>query len=138
MSSVEGKIVERKAQCSCGNLSIVIEGEPKEVCVCNCFACQKYTGSAFGVSTYWPKSAVKKIGGTSAMFRWISEAGRWIDKHFCSRCGDTVYWYVEFDLDAVGIPIGQFDDPLSLRPQISYWTKFKHPWVELSADIQRL
>ncbi len=128
----------RQARCSCGRLAISIEGEPKEVCVCNCLACQKYTGSAFGVSTYWPRSAIREVVGPSTMFRRISEAGRWIDKHFCSRCGDTVYWYVEFDLDVVGIPVGVFDDPLSLRPQVSYWTKSKHPWVGLPSDLRQL
>src|SRR5262245_3010749 len=109
----------RHARRTCGRLSIAIDGAPKEVCVCNCFACQKYTGSAFGVSTYWPKSAIKEIKGDSIMYRRISEAGRWIHKHFCRTCGDTIYWYVEFDLDAVGIPVGVFDEPLSLRPSIS-------------------
>lgn len=128
----------RKAECSCGQLSIAVDGDPKEVCVCNCFACQKVTGSAFGVSTYWPKSSVVEISGESLVFRRVSEAGRWIDRHFCPKCGDTIYWYVEFDLDAVGVPIGNFTDPMSLQPQISYWTKSKYPWVGLHAGLKVL
>jgi hypothetical protein len=128
----------RKAECSCGQLSISINGDPKEVCICNCSACQKYTGSAFGVSTYWPKSAIVNISGDSVMFRRLSDTGRWIDKHFCPRCGDTIFWYVEFDLDAVGIPIGNFTNPMSLRPQVSYWTKAKHSWVGLPDDLKLL
>jgi hypothetical protein len=38
-----------------------------------------------------------------------------IDRHFCPTCGDTIYWYIEFDRDAVGIPIGNFEDPVSLQ-----------------------
>jgi hypothetical protein len=49
--------------CPCCRSSIVVEGEPKGVCVCICLACQKNSGSAFGVSTYWPKSAVVQTSG---------------------------------------------------------------------------
>jgi len=130
--------MRRKAECSCGQLSITIDGDPKEICVCNCLACQKYTGSAFGVSTYWPKAAIVDVSGESRMFRRVSDGNRWIDKHFCPVCGDTIYWYVEFDLDAVGIPIGNFADPRSLHPQLSYWTRSKHSWVTLPGSLRYL
>ena len=121
----------RSARCSCGQLSVIVTGEPQEVLLCHCFECQRYSGSAFGVSTYWPKASVQLITGESRTFRRISDAGRWIERHFCSTCGDTVYWYVEFDLDGIGIPIGVFADPRSLTPISSYWHRSKHPWVEV-------
>ena len=37
----------RTASCCCGQLSIEIEGEPRGVGVCHCFACQRRTGSVF-------------------------------------------------------------------------------------------
>ncbi|MGH6891554.1 MAG: GFA family protein [Dongiaceae bacterium] len=126
----------RKAECSCGQLSIATDGDPKEICVCNCLACQKYTGSAFGIPNYWPKSAIVAISGESRMFRRVSDANRWIEKHFRPVCGDTIYRYVEFDLDAVGIPVGNFADPLSLRPQVSYWARSKHSWVTLPEGLK--
>jgi hypothetical protein len=124
----------RTATCSCGQLSVAVAGEPKEVLLCHCLECQKYTGSAFGVSTYWPKSSVRSVAGASRMFRRVSDAGRWVDRHFCPSCGDTVYWYVEFDLDAIGIPIGNFADPLSLKPAASYWNRSRHPWLRIPQE----
>jgi len=124
----------RSARCSCGQLSVVVTGEPQEVLLCHCFECQRYSGSAFGVSTYWPKASVQSITGESKTFRRISDAGRWIERHFCSTCGDTVYWYAEFDIGGIGIPIGVFADPRSLTPISSYWHRSKHSWVEVPEE----
>ncbi len=132
------QVMAKKAECSCGRLSFTVEGEPSAVCLFNCLAGQKYSGSAFGVSTYWPKSAVVQTSGESRLFRRISYAGRAIDKHFCPNCGDTVYWFVEFDEDAVGISVGVFEDPLQLRPKISYRTRSKQSCLGLSVELECL
>lgn len=109
--SVKCQVAARRAECSFDRLSIIVEGEPNEVCVRDCMACQKNSGSAYGGSTELPKSAVVQTlgaSGESRLFRWISDAGRTIDSDFCPICGDTVFWFVEFDEDAVEIPFGVF------------------------------
>jgi len=37
----------RTASCSCGQLRIQVEGEPRGVGICHCLACQQRTGSVF-------------------------------------------------------------------------------------------
>ena len=54
--------MSRIASCSCGQLKLIMQGDPTEVTVCHCFERQKSTGSAFGISAYWPKSACLSIG----------------------------------------------------------------------------
>ncbi len=39
----------REAACHCGQLRLEVTGEPQTVSICNCLACQRRTGSAFGV-----------------------------------------------------------------------------------------
>lgn len=39
----------REATCHCGQLRLTVEGEPFAVSICNCLACQRPTGSAFGM-----------------------------------------------------------------------------------------
>ena len=39
----------REATCHCGQLSLTVDGEPFAVSICNCLACQRRTGSAFGM-----------------------------------------------------------------------------------------
>lgn len=119
----------RTAACSCRTLSVAVGGEPTYVIVCNCLDCQKRTGSAFGVSTYWPKSAITKIFGESTVWRRLGWEGRWLDYHFCPACGSTVFWYVEWDTDQIGIALGNFADPNFNAPDSAYWCENKHPWV---------
>src|SRR5688500_731246 len=40
-------MTSRIASCSCGQLRIQVEGEPRGVGICNCLACQRRTGSVF-------------------------------------------------------------------------------------------
>ena len=101
----------RTAICSCGALSIAVEGEPSYFGACSCRACQKATGSVFSMSAYFPKSAVAAIAGAHRLYRRQSDGGRELDFHFCPTCASTVFWYAEFDPDSIGISVGNFTDP---------------------------
>jgi hypothetical protein len=126
----------RTAACSCGQLTVEVTGEPDFVAACNCLECQKSTGSVFGVSTYWPKSAVVAISGASACWRRSSWKGRWLDNYFCPVCGSTIYWYAEMSPGSIGISAGNFADPAFPAPQHAVWCESKHPWVKFPAGCQ--
>jgi hypothetical protein len=53
---------ERIAKCSCGNLTVTARGEPLDVYLCNCTACQRGTGTAFSYAAIFPESAVSSAG----------------------------------------------------------------------------
>jgi hypothetical protein len=91
----------RIAHCCCGSLSAEATGEPSLVCVCHCTECQRRTGSAFGVSTYFPKDQVR-TEGPSKVYARGSDSGRKVELHFCPDCGTSVFWYTEFFLHDVG------------------------------------
>ena len=93
-------------------------------------------GSVFGVSTYWPKSALVSIAGKSTCWRRSSWKGRWIDNFFCPVCGSTVYWYAEATPDSIGISAGNFADPAFPPPTYAVWSESKHPWVTLPAGCK--
>ena len=50
--------MSRKAQCSCGGLKVILQGEPSMVVTCNCLKCQKRTGSVFGAGAYFDNEQV--------------------------------------------------------------------------------
>ena len=41
--------MHREAQCSCGQVKLVVDGEPVRIAVCHCYSCQLRTGSTLGV-----------------------------------------------------------------------------------------
>jgi hypothetical protein len=51
--------MSRIAHCCCGSLRAEATGEPALLGVCYCTECQRRTGSAFGVGTYFAKEQVR-------------------------------------------------------------------------------
>ena len=59
----------RTATCACGRLSIRCLGEPTNVSLCHCLACQKRTGSTYGVAAFFWRKAVEPQGATRSYAR---------------------------------------------------------------------
>jgi hypothetical protein len=49
------------ACCSCGQLQVTTTGEPVRISVCHCLACQRRTGSAFGVQARFRYAVVRTV-----------------------------------------------------------------------------
>jgi hypothetical protein len=122
--------VERLAKCACGSVSVSVSGEPVAHSVCHCNNCKKRTGSAFGISAYFPKQAMASVKGEMNVYAFHN-ASRNEDqqRHFCSKCGTTVYWFASTLPDVVGIAGGCFaDNPLG-EPTITASHSKKLDWV---------
>lgn len=130
--------MERTAQCSCGQLSVTVEGDPELVVLCNCTQCQRRTGSAFGIGAYFKRDRVTAISGERTIFERSSDSSRTAKAHFCPACGTTVYWQLEMWPDTYGFAVGCFSDPSFPQPQISAWSVTKHEWVELPSDCREV
>ena len=124
----------RTAHCCCGSLRAEVTGERTFLGVCHCTECQRRTGSAFGVGTYFPKEQVHTEGPSKVYVR-SSDSGRKIEHHFCPDCGSTVFWYSERFPDLIGIPVGAFADPSMPRPPVSVWETTQHPWVTFDHEL---
>jgi hypothetical protein len=127
---------KRRAACSCGKLTITIDGEPVRVSVCHCLACQRRTGSAFGAQAWFPVEKVE-ISGPSTRYVRTGDSGMQIPFHFCPDCGTTMYWRLEDFPGVIAIAVGAFADPTFPGPQVSvYHESRRHRWVNLPDDIQ--
>ena len=83
----------RAAACHCGQLRLEVAGDPFAVCICNCFACQRRTGSAFGMQAGFKADQVQVAGRFSDYARISDEADRKEHVfHFCPDCGSQVFW----------------------------------------------
>ena len=133
MSSMTRQSV-RSANCSCGQLQVTTTGEPVRISVCHCLACQRRTGSAFGVQARFPRAAVTMAGRGTRYVR-TADSGKTVTSTFCPDCGSTVYYELELVPGFIGVPVGGFADPGFTPPQVSVYEEHRHPWVGLSADI---
>jgi len=124
----------RIAHCCCGSLRAEATGEPEFLAACHCVECQRRTGSAFGVATYFSKEQVLTEVPGKVYVRG-SDSGRKTECHFCPDCGSTVFWYAERFPDLIGIAFGAFADPSMPRPMASVWETTRHPWVTFDHEL---
>ncbi len=126
----------RQACCSCGQLTLNVEGDPVRVSVCHCLACQRRTGSAFGVQARYPRGQAQ-IAGPSSLYTRIGDSGQIITYHFCPSCGTTLHWELADLPDMIVVAVGAFADPTFLTPQVSVYGSRRHPWVDISGRARR-
>jgi hypothetical protein len=125
------------AACSCGQLSLTAEGEPIRISVCHCLACQRRTGSAFGVQARFLSDHVRIDGRYRDYVRTSDEAdGKEHAFHFCPDCGATVFYSDPTAPDLVAVPVGAFADPAFPPPTVSIYESRQHPWLSLTAAME--
>ena len=128
----------RIAACSCGQLKAQVQGEPLRVSICHCLACQRRTGSIFGVQARFHERDIEITGTSSVYVRTGDEGGR-IAFHFCPECGATVHYRVEgYDLETIAIPVGAFAEPGFPAPSVSVYEERMHPWCGLPDGIAHM
>lgn len=127
----------RSASCSCGQLSIACEGDPVRVSMCHCLACQRRTGSAFGVQARFARASVRIEGRSTAYVR-RADSGAEITFRFCPACGATVYYELDGMADFVVVPVGAFADPAFGSPTVSVYEARKHAWVVAPAGVEHI
>lgn len=131
-------MTDRRAACSCGQLSLDVTGEPVRVSVCHCLACQRRTGSVFGAQARFPRAAVT-VSGVSRTWVRVGDEGSRITFHFCPTCASTVYYAVEgYDVESVAIPVGAFADPTFPPPVFSVYEDRMHGWVRLPDGMEHM
>lgn len=129
-------MTRRVASCSCGQLSATTTGEPVRISICHCLACQRRTGSVFGMQARFPEAAVT-VQGRSTVFARTGDEGTTARFHFCPDCGATVYYLMDAIPGMVAIPVGAFADPGFPPPRVSVYGERMHPWVRLPDGIER-
>jgi hypothetical protein len=127
----------RTASCSCGQLTVVIAGDPIRVSVCHCLACQRRTGSVFGAQARFSRKSAQ-IKGSSTEFVRVGDSGTRATFHFCPACGATVHYAIEGHEDMIAIPVGAFAEPNFPAPTFSVYEDRMHSWVALPPDVEHL
>ena len=102
--------------CLCGDVRIVATGRPYRVGLCHCLDCRKHHGALFHASAIFPQAAVAIEGETR------DYAGR----HFCPRCGSSVFGRVK---DEVEVHLGTLDAPDQFAPTYEIWTVRRESWL---------
>jgi hypothetical protein len=131
-------VASRSAACHCGQLRLEVEGDPFAVSICNCLACQRRTGSAFGMQAGFNAGQVRVVGRFNDYSRISDEADRKEHVfHFCPECGSQVFYTEPTEPDLIVVSVGSFADPTFPPPTESGYDSRRHPWVSLPDTVER-
>ena len=125
----------RLASCSCGQLQAEVRGDPIDVSVCHCYACQRRTGSVFSAQALFPRESVS-IKGNGTEFVRVGDEGARFKFTFCPEYGSTVFYVEEGDEQQIAIPVGAFADSHFPAPTVSVYEKRRHSWVSLPENVE--
>ena len=128
----------RTAACHCGQLRLDVTGDPFVVSICNCLACQRRTGSAFGMQAAFKADQVQVAGRFNDFSRISDEEDRKEHAfHFCPECGSQVFYTEPSEPDLIVVSVGSFADPTFPPPTESGYDEHRHHWVRLPDSVQR-
>jgi hypothetical protein len=124
--------IKRTAVCACGATTIAVNGPPITHGVCHCTNCKRRTGSAFGISSYFPRSSVVERTGETKIYAFHHAAqDHRQERHFCPTCGTTLLWFISSLPDLIGIAAGCFADEGLPAPTYSLTHRKCEEWVTL-------
>ncbi len=122
--------------CACGAVRYRCAAAPFVSYACHCTACQKRTGSAFGVSVQVPAEAVTILEGEPKSRARIADSGNELRSHFCGECGTTIYGASSARPRVRTLMAGSIDDPSWVPIQANIWIGSALPWVHLSEAVE--
>jgi hypothetical protein len=105
--------------------------------MCHCFACQRRTGSAFGLQASFAKDDVHVSGEASTYLR-VGDEGSRITFSFCAICGATVHYAIEGREQSLAVAVGAFADPRFPAPSLSVYEERMHHWLALPPQLQHV
>jgi hypothetical protein len=123
----------RVSRCACGECSVEVEDDRVRSGLCNCDACRRRTGAPFSWSVYFPNHQVRTVEGPFSIR--LVESGEFAphSRHFCSRCGSTLYWNAGA---LTGFTGGCFNDPTLIAPRRVARYSQRMPWAAIPTSCE--
>jgi hypothetical protein len=123
--------------CQCGAVHYAITGEPVALFACHCTACQRFSGTAFGMGLAVAPGAFRLTRGAPKSVDRIAESGNTVTAWFCPDCGVRLF-SGEMDLpEGRWLRAGTLDDPSILPPPVHIWTRSALLWTVIPVEAVR-
>jgi len=121
----------RLGGCQCGAIRYQVTGPALKLYVCHCTECRKQSASAFGVSVFVPRDALRLTRGTPKFWSRPTDSGNVLDCAFYPDCGARLWHQRRGATDTLSIKAGSLDEPVDLRPAVHIWTSRMLPGIVL-------
>ena len=100
-------------RCLCGAVRYEVRGPLRDVLLCHCVECRRWSGHAFAATAARREDLVVL---ESAGLRWVESPESESDarRGFCGDCGSSLFWEAPAR-DTVSIAAGTLDEPTGLQ-----------------------
>lgn len=119
-------------ECNCGAVAFEISADEKDVYICHCSVCRKWTGNNGVAVIIVANNCLRWLRGEDQIRVWFKPRADW-QSSFCGTCGSALP--VANDDEQVAIPVGLLDDAegkLSVAAHI--WVGSKAKWDNIGDD----
>ena len=118
-----------KGGCNCGAVTFELSGEIRNVYVCHCAICRKWTGSSAVSVVVVPNKAFRWRSGEAQIRQWKKPDADW-QSVFCATCGSALPG--ANDASSMFVPAGLLPpSETRLRIAAHIFTGSKAPWDEI-------
>jgi hypothetical protein len=119
-------------RCLCGAVAYEVRGPVRDVVLCHCSECRRWTGhvGAFAATSREALVLVEERG-----LRWVASPGsdRGARRGFCAECGSSLFWEPA-GAGTVSIAAGTIDAPTGLRVVGHWYARQAGDYYELPDD----
>lgn len=127
----------RTGGCQCGAVRYEVNGPTLRLVVCHCNECRKQSASAFGVSVFVTRDALRVTRGAPKFWSRPTDSGRVLEGAFCPDCGSRL-WHQRADgTGDVSVKAGSLDEPVDLSGAVHIWTSRKLKGVLIPPEAKR-
>jgi hypothetical protein len=122
MASVTGR-------CLCGSVRFEVDGPLRDVVVCHCGECRRWSGHVWAATAVLPDQL--SIAERGAL-RWIDspESETHARRGFCAECGSSLFWEAPAH-ETISIAAGALDRPTGLRIEKEIYTEYAGDYYEV-------
>jgi len=137
MSRKSRPLVDLRAGCACGAVSVRFAGTVWSMFMCSCEDCQKATGTGHSAVAIAAPADVSISGETRAFAR-IANSGATLTRHFCPTCGTPIWAQSSRAPEGLMLPVGLFGGETTwFAPSQVIFGRSHRDWDLLAADIPR-
>jgi hypothetical protein len=100
-------------RCLCGAVQFEVRGPLRDVLLCHCLECRRWSGHVFAATSAQKDDLVLLA---SDALRWIASPESESDarRGFCAECGSSLFWDAPAR-ETISIAAGALDEPTGLR-----------------------
>ncbi len=117
-------------RCLCGAVSFALAPPLRDVIVCHCRQCARWTGYAVAATAVAPDQLTVLTGADE--LKWFKSSGQ-AERGFCAACGSSLFWKPE-DGTRIAVLAGALDPPTGLSVRAHIFVADKSDFYAIEDD----